>query len=230
MNRSWALSLRGALAALACTLGGGSPATAADLTGVWRISADVRELKTADGAAPPLLPAAQQLYDQRRAQLKGGDGSFDATLRCKPMGQPRIMYDGKGFPFEIVQSPKKLFFGYQWNRQPRYVYVDQDVPAPSPIYYGYSSGHWDGDTLVVEVRGLDDSTFLDASGLPHSDDLHVTERYQLKNGGKQLQVRYTFEDARTFSKSWDAQLTFDKVSDGRIQEDICVDRRALFRK
>lgn len=207
-----------------------SAATAPDLSGVWQVSANVRELKTADGKDPPLLPDAQKIYDRRRAQLKSGDASFDITLRCKPMGQPRIMYDSKDFPFEIVQSPKKLLFGYQWNRQPRFVYIDEKLSAVSPIFYGYSEGRWDNDTLVVEVSELDNSTFLDSSGLPHSDSLHVTERYRLKNNGQQLEVRYTFNDARTFSQPWDATVTFNKVPNGRIQEDICVDRRGLFRK
>ena len=220
------------LCALLAGLLAANIATAAtpDFTGVWQVADAVKELKTEQGKTPPLLPDAQKLYDQRRAQLKQGDDSFDTTNHCKPMGQPRIMYDSKEFPFDIVQTPKKIFFGYQWNRQPRYVYVDDDMETLSPVYYGYSTAHWEEDTLVVNVTGLDDATLLDASGMPHSDNLQLTERYQLKHDGKQLQVRYTFNDPDTFSQTWDAVVTYNKVPNGRIEEDICVDRLKLFSK
>ncbi|MGC3980260.1 MAG: hypothetical protein QM808_03285 [Steroidobacteraceae bacterium] len=205
-------------------------ATPPDLSGVWQVSAAVRELKTTDGKAPPLLPDAQKTYDERRAQLKQGKASFDTTQRCKPMGQPRIMYDSKDFPFDIVQTPKKIFIGYQWNRQPRHIYIDENHSGISPVFYGYSSGRWEGNTLVVQVVGIDDSTLLDASGLPHSDAMKLTERYQLKNNGQQLEVRYSFDDPSTFSKNWDAVVTFNKIPNGRVAEDICVDRLKLFSK
>jgi hypothetical protein len=204
--------------------------TSPDLSGVWRVSRPVTGLTTSDNKAPPLLAAAQKIYDERKAKLKAGDRTFDPSQRCKPLGQPRIMYESPDFPFEIMQTPRKLFVGYQWNRQPRFIYVNEQLTFHSPVYYGFSEARWDGDTLVVEVRGIDDATFLDASGMPHSDSLKVTERYRLRNAGKQLEVRYAFDDERTFSKPWETVVTFDKVPDGRIVEDICVDRTGLFRK
>jgi hypothetical protein len=146
------------------------------------------------------------------------------------MGQPRIMYESQDFPFEIVQKDRKLLFAYQWNRQPRFVYVDEPVTAVSPVFYGYSTGHWRGATLAVETTGLDDSTLLDRSGLPHSDALRILERYRLQNGGRQLEVRYTFTDPRSFSQPWEARIVYDRVPDGRIREDICVERLGLFKK
>lgn len=201
-----------------------------DLTGVWRVNKDVKELRTADGKEPPLLPESKKLYAQRKTQYKKGDTSFDAsTVTCKPQGQPRIMYDSKDFPFEIQQTAQKLFFGYQWNRLIRYVNMNQPQKVLIPLYFGGSDGHWDGDTLVVEVQGLHGDTFLDAAGMPHSEDMLMTERYRLKNGGRQMEVRITFNDPATFSKPWDAAFIFDKVPDGQIEEDVCIERLKVFK-
>ncbi|MFT3752522.1 MAG: hypothetical protein QM800_06475 [Paludibacter sp.] len=65
--------------------------------------------------------------------------------------------------------------------------------------------------------------------MPHSEDLRLTERYSLKNGGRQLEVRITFNDPATFSQPWDALLSFDKVPNGQIEEDVCVERIQLFK-
>lgn len=201
-----------------------------DFTGVWRIAKEVKQLRTVDDKEPPLLPAAKQLYEQRLAKYKKGDTSYDAsTTTCKPLGQPRIMYDSREFPFEIQQTDKELFFGYQWNRLIRYIHMGKPQNVLIPLYFGGSEGKWDGKTLVAEVQGLHGETFLDAAGMPHSEDMLMTERYALKNDGRQMEVRITFNDPATFSKPWDALLVFDKVPGGQIEEDVCVERLKLFK-
>ncbi|MGC3982337.1 MAG: hypothetical protein QM808_13895 [Steroidobacteraceae bacterium] len=201
-----------------------------DFNGVWRITNAVTQLRTADGKEPPLLPEAKQLYEQRKAQYQKKDTSYDAsTVTCKPMGHPRIMYDSREFPFEIQQTEKEVFFGYQWNRLMRYIHIGKPQKVLIPLYFGGSEGKWDGNTLVAEVQGLHGDTLLDASGMPHSEDMLLTERYSLKNGGKQMEVRITFNDPATFSKPWDALLVFDKVPGGQIEEDVCVERLKLFK-
>lgn len=201
-----------------------------DFSGVWRVATEVKELRTVEGKEPPLLPDAKKIYEQRKAQLKKGDKSFDlASTQCKPLGEPRIMYESKQFPFEILQTDRQVFFGYQWNRLIRYIQMNKPQNVLIPLYFGGSEGKWEGTTLVAEVQGLHENVTLDAAGMPHSEDIRMTERYSLKNNGKQMQVRITFNDPATFSKPWDAVFNFDKVPGGQIEEDVCVERIKMFK-
>lgn len=200
-----------------------------DFSGVWRVVTPIQELRTVEGKEPPLLPEAKKLYDQRRAQLKKGDRSFDlASTQCKPLGEPRIMYESRQYPFEILQTEKEIFFGYQWNRLIRYVYMNRPQNVLIPLYFGGSEGKWDGATLVAEVQGLHENVTLDAAGMPHSEDIRMTERYSLLEASKQMQVRITFNDPATFSRPWDTVVTFEKVPGGKIAEDVCVERINMF--
>ncbi|MFT3905909.1 MAG: hypothetical protein QM718_06365 [Steroidobacteraceae bacterium] len=203
-------------------------AEAADTTkfqGVWQVITPVTQLKASDGSVPPLLPEPRRVYEARLAQHARGDRSYDTTLRCKPMGEPRTAYDPQGGPFEIVVNPKVIAFGYTWNRMIRFVYISKDaVDPPGPAYYGTANAQWQGDTLVVDARGIHDSTLLDESGLPHSEQLHLTERYRLLKDGNTLEQVLRFEDAATFSKPWEAKLLYKRLPGASIAEDVCEER------
>lgn len=193
-----------------------------EFNGVWRVAKPISQLKAADGSAPPLLPEAQKLYRQRLTQLKSGDRSYDDTLKCKPMGEPRTAYDPEGGPFEILVNPKVVLFTYTWNRMVRFVYVnDRPVDVIGPTFYGTANAQWKGQSLVIDSQGFHDQTLLDAAGLPHSEDLHLTETYTLKNQGKILEERIRFEDPKTFTKPWEATITYRRLPDARIAEQVC---------
>jgi hypothetical protein len=135
-------------------------------------------------------------------------------------------------PFEIMQQPDLVYFGYQWNRLVRFAYFNETLgAAPGWSFYGNSVASWDGDALLIRSHGYQQKgiTFLDASGLPHGDQLELTERYVLKNGGKQLELRLSFDDKENYSKPWNAVVTFDKRSDARIADDVCVLRMNLIK-
>lgn len=220
---------------LGLSLGMASMALGADKTpnfnGVWQVTTPVNQLKTADGKAPPLLPAAQKIYDQRLAQFKAGKAmEYDPTFQgCKPLGAPRNMYDGSQpaeiQPFEIQQSATRLMFGYTFNRMVRFVDIKKEFgEIAGPTYYGTSIGKWDGNTLVITGKMYHDTTLLDAAGMPHSDELETVERLTLKDSNT-LENRITFKDKQTFSKNWDAVMTFKKLPAGtKIQEDVCLQR------
>jgi hypothetical protein len=126
-------------------------------------------------------------------------------------------------PFEILQRDKIVYFVYQVNRLPRRAYLNEALPTDmDPHYLGYSVAHWDADTLVVESAGFDDSTLLDNAGLPHSEDLHLTERYQLSPDGKRLRLTYTVEDPKTFTHAWSAQTQYTHLPGYQIPEDVCA--------
>jgi hypothetical protein len=192
-----------------------------DLSGVWFISSHVGALKTVEGKAPPLTPEAKIVFDSHRAAAAKGDYSFDGTTHCLPPGLPRLLLMHE--PFEILQKPKVIYFVHQLNRLPRRVYLDEALPTDvDPHYLGYSVAKWDGDALVVESSGFDDSTMLDNAGLPHSEGLHLTERYLLSPDGKHLHLNLTIEDPKTFTKAWNAQADYVKRPGYELAEDVCA--------
>jgi hypothetical protein len=192
-----------------------------DLSGVWFISAHVGAAKTVEGQAPPLTPAAKAVYDAHRAAAAKGDYSFDGVTHCLPPGLPRLMLMSE--PFEILQKPKVIYFVHQLNRLPRRAYLDEALPTDvDPHYLGYSVAKWDGSALVIDSNGFDDSTLLDNSGLPHSDALHLTERYELSADGKHLHLRYTIDDPKTFTQSWSGQADYVKRSGFELTEEVCA--------
>lgn len=212
---------------LASLMGGCALAVAApQFGGVWQPLDPPAALLTLNGKEPPLLPAAKVLYEQRKAQLAKGDTSFDPTeTRCSPPGEPRIFT--QDMPFDIVQTPQKLLFGFQWNRLVRYIELDKPMDVISPYYFGTSVGHFVGNELDVDVQGFNDRFFLDRSGLPHSDQLRLSEKFSLSSSGNQLHLQITVNDPKTFSGPWETALNFRKLPHTRIAEDICTVRKHL---
>jgi hypothetical protein len=128
-------------------------------------------------------------------------------------------------PFEILQRPNTIFFGHELNRLPRRAYLNEKLPTDvDPHYLGYSVAHWDGDTLVIESNGFEEGTLLDATGLPHSDALSVTERYRLDKDGKHLHARFTIEDSKTFSAPWSLTAEYVRRPGYELHEDVCADK------
>ncbi|MGC3982442.1 MAG: hypothetical protein QM808_14425 [Steroidobacteraceae bacterium] len=198
----------------------------AEFDGVWQVMGKITHLQTVDGKSPPLLPSAQQQYDQHRQAFKKGDHRFDSVTQCQPPGVPRVAYET--MPFEIMVQKKQVVLMYQWNRLARFVDIDKAHSEPlGPTFLGQSVGRWEGNTLVVDTNGFGDMTLLDAEGLPHSDQLHVIERYTLSKNGQQLDARITIEDPQTFSKAWDTQVSFKRLKNAQIEEDVCVERLQL---
>jgi hypothetical protein len=192
-----------------------------DLSGVWFLSSHVGAVKTADGHAPPLTAEAKTVYEAHLAAARKGDFSYDGVTHCLPPGLPRLMLMQE--PFEILQRPKVVYFVHQLNRLPRRVYLDEALPTDvDPHYLGYSVGEWDGNALVVDSSGFDDSTLLDNTGLPHSDALHLTERYELSANGKHLHLKFTIDDPKTFTQAWSGQADYVKRSGYELTEDVCA--------
>lgn len=197
-----------------------------DLSGIWQTPKEITQLKTTEGKAPPLNSTAAKLYSARRAQFRQGDKSFDPSVTlCKPPGSPRILY--QPFPIEIVQTAKQIFFTYQWNRLYRIVDIDSANAVIAPTYFGTSNASWNGNALEIDVQGLHDDTLLDAAGLPHSDALHLTERYQLQDHGKELLATIRIDDPKIFTKPWDTKVTLKKLATDRLGEDVCEERVGL---
>ena len=220
--------LKGTLGLLAVlALPGLCLASKPDLTGVWSITSNDGTLKTLDGKTPPLTPAADAIYKKHLAQAAKGDRSFDGMTECLPPGLPRLMLERE--PFEILQRDKAVYFVSQVNRLPRRAYFNEKLPSPAdvdPVYLGFSVAKWDGDTLQIDSSGFRDVTLLDDSGLPHSEDLHLTERYTLSKDGQKLSARFTIEDPKTFTRPWEARAEYKKLPGYEIPEEVCADQLA----
>ena len=224
MTRSWAMIT---LFCAGAALAGEAAAPKPSFEGVWQIDKAVTMLQTTEGKTPPLKAAAKKLYEQRVVKFKAGDAkSYDTTYLCKPMGDPRTSYEGQ--PFDIVQGNDTIFVGYTWNRMVRFIYMKpKHGEILGPAYYGTWVGKWDGDALVFDGVGFNDTTLLDAAGMPHSDALHIVQRLSLKDGGNTLVINTSFEDANVFTKVWNTQHTYKKQPGATIQEDVCPVRLKL---
>lgn len=210
----------------AVLLAGASVAHAQDLTGIWKITRPIVELKTDTGSMPPLKPAALALYRARIAEHAKGDLSYDPTQVCKPIGEPRVMYEGQ--PFEIVQTPGTLIFIYQWNRLDHILYADTTKPGPLETYFGTGPFHWDGHTLELDLSMFHSNTLLDAAGMPHSEALKLTERYSLGPDHNTLNETIRFDDPKTFTRPWTATFHYTRQNMVRLPEDVCEERMHMF--
>jgi hypothetical protein len=148
-----------------------------------------------EGGEIPYLPAAAQKQKENFAnRLK-----LDPEVKCYLPGVPRATY--MPYPFQIVQSQKTIMLVYEYAGGVRTIYMDSASKAPADSWMGWSTGHWEGDTLVVNVTDMNDQTWFDRAGDFHSDALHVVERYTPRSP-ETLMYEATIEDPKTFSRPW----------------------------
>jgi hypothetical protein len=198
--------------------------TPPDFGGVWATVKPYRLLQTTDGKVLPLLPKAKQAYEHNIAARRAGDTSFDTTTTlCQPPGVPRTLLMSR---FRILQAPDAVIFMFEWNHLRQFVYLNSaHVGADDFVdFMGDTVGKWEGDTLVVDTKVLNNKTLID-DALPHSDSLHVVERFHLKTDGKTLEDDMRIDDPETFSSSWATKVLFKKQpSSAELKEDVCEDR------
>jgi hypothetical protein len=197
---------------------------APDLSGAWRIVGDHSTIKTIDGKLPPFHKEAADRYAKAVKARKAGKPIGDTVQACMPHGLPRLMF--ADFPFMILQESKQLTFIHEVQHMPREVYIDAAMPALEDLdqnFMGFSSGHWDGDALVVQSQGFNDRTTIDRAGIPHSTDMKLTERLRVLDGGKTLEDVITVDDPKTFTKPWSTRVTFEKQLGLHIKEYVCTD-------
>jgi hypothetical protein len=148
-----------------------------------------------EGGEIPYLPAAaakrQENFKQR--------WTADPEIKCYMPGVPRANY--MPYPFQIVQGSETIMISYEFADAVRMLYMKNPGPAPADSWMGWSIGHWDGDTLVVDVTSQNDQTWFDRAGNFHSDALHVVERYTPLDANI-LMYEATIEDPKTFSRPW----------------------------
>lgn len=214
--------------ALCLTVSAWTPAQAAgsfnDMNGVWLIRQPVPAIKTADGKTPPMLPAARAAYEMHQKQKRSGDFSWDQTSWCASAGVPRLLVER--YPFEILVNKRQIAFMFQWNNWARLVdMTGNNLEPPDLLTMGTANGRWTGDELVIVSRGFSPLTYLDSSGLPHGENMILTERLQLVSPDV-LQSRISVEDPDTYSAPWEFVVTYARQSGATLAEDVCLDRIA----
>lgn len=198
----------------------GKSADPQNIEGVWYTRGYDRTYRQLDKSEPPFLPAARTEWLRHIQAEKDGNPIGDAPTRCYPHGVPRIV--ASPYPIQILQTPGLITILHEVGHNIRYVYMDQPHPkGVKPSFLGHSTGHWEGDTLVVDTVALNTRTRIDEEGISHSDQLHMTERYRKINGGQQLENIMTIEDPVNFARPWQARRNFDWRPDLRLSEYVC---------
>ena len=148
-----------------------------------------------EGNEIPYLPAAaarkKENFENRLAA--------DPENKCFLPGVPRATY--MPFPFQIVQTSQYILIAYEFASASRVIYMGKAPESPVDTWMGHSVGHWEGETLVVDVTSFNDQTWFDRAGNFHSDELHVVERYTPLSRDA-LSYEATIEDPKVFSRPW----------------------------
>ena len=160
-----------------------------------------RTYQIGDLSNPNLKPWVKEVMKKDTAEIDAGKIAFQPEAACLPTGIP-IMYTLPS-ALQIVQTPREVVMFKEGGSDVRHIYLDVPHSAsPKPSWYGELVGHYEGDTLVIDTIGIDSRTVLDAFRTPHTDKLHVVERWHMINGGKGLEVITTFDDPEAFYQPW----------------------------
>ena len=185
-----------------------------DLSGVWQGGGPVGDIAQGmpKGAEIPMQPWAKQLMESRQAK-------DDPEANCLPTGVPRIA----PYPWRIVQTPTHIFFLFEGNiHSYRQIFIDgRKHPAdPDPTWYGHSIGHFEGQTLVVDTVGFNDKFWFDFKGHPHTEQLHIVERYT-RTAPDTLVNRITIDDPGAYAKPFTVTFTAKLRPNDELMEYIC---------
>src|SRR6202051_3690862 len=169
-----------ALLALTIPSGFAFGADAPDLSGIYWATQYNAKIQLVGGGDLALTAAGKAAYEKNIAGLKDGSLTDNARKFCVPDGLPRVL--ANPYPFEIIQAPPgQVTIIYELSHQVRMIAMDKPLPSEDdllvlPFFNGHSVGHFEGDTLVVESAGFKESSFVDATGAPHTDELRTVER------------------------------------------------------
>jgi hypothetical protein len=167
----------------------------------------------------PFQPWARLKFQENNASKQN-----ELDLRCLPPGVPRIALMPR--PFEIVKASNRILFVYEGGAHVwRQVWMDGRAHPkdPNPNWLGDSIGHWEGDTLVVDTTGFNDKTWLDDAGHPHTERLHVIEKYT-RASASTMNYEVVIDDPGAYTRPWTSRNSFSFIPGGKLAEDICLDK------
>lgn len=192
-----------------------------DLSGIWQPYPGGYALNiVADLKPEEIYPWAETLYRERREHF----GKNYPGFRCLPALGPSISLGRLGM-YKILQTRDVVALlpeGFAGPADYRQIFIDgRALPRdPNPTWQGYSVGHWDGDTLVVESAGFNSETWLDFGGHPHTEGLRVTERLRRKDFGH-MEIQASFHDLKAYARPWTITIDALLMPDTELLETVC---------
>jgi hypothetical protein len=185
--------------------------------------------RIADLSNPNLKPWVKEQMKKDNDEVLAGKIAFTAGSSCMPLGVPGFMAQGGPNALYFLQTPKQVQMLHQSNQQVRRVYMDVPHSSnPKPSWYGESVGHYEGDTLVVDTIALSEKMVVDVYRTPHTEKLHVTERWRLVDSGQMMEATFLVDDPDTFYQPWWGMRRYRRVEMQNI-EVICAEgNRNLF--
>ena len=196
------------------------------LLGTWGVQPAGQSVLVGGGRIPYQDWALDKRRENRETRLTMNPDELstqgDPEAKCMMPGIPRATY--LPFPFQIVQTRSKILVAYQFNVAKRTIHLENHTEAPIDFWMGWSNGHWEGDTLVVEVTGFNGLTWLDRAGNFHSEALRVVERFT-PISPHHLMYEATLEDPNVYTEPWTIRMPlYRRLEDNaQLLEFRCVD-------
>jgi hypothetical protein len=196
--------------AMALRPGPYGPVPAAPVLALGAVGAVPPSLGVVEGGEIPYKPdmLAKKIENQENWTTR------DPEIKCYLPGIPRATYIPQ--PFQIFQNAKQISFAYQFASAVRHIFLKDPGPPPVDSWMGQSVGHWEGETLVIDVTGLNDQTWFDRAGNFHSDALHVVERYT-RPSPDVISYEATIEDSKVFARPWKIRMPLYRRQEKNIQ-------------
>jgi len=185
--------------------------------------------RIADLENPILKPWAKEQMRKANEEVLGGKIPYVPRERCWPAGVPAFVLEP---PFNItvfIETPREILMVHQQDQQVRHIYMNVPHTAhPKPSWTGESVGHYEGDDLVVDTIGFNEKTFVDNYRTPHTDQMHVVERFALLDGGRILQDTIRVEDPGAFNMPWTGVQRWRRTNRGPLDEISCAENNESF--
>ncbi len=184
--------------------------------------------RVADLANPNIKPWAKEVMRRENEKVLAGGIGYTARSSCMPAGVPGFMMFIVE-PIFFVQTAKEVLMIHSGNEEVRRIYLDAPHSTnPKPSWYGESVGHYEDDTLVIDTIGFNDKTYVDNYRTPHTEKLHVIERWKLIDGGNMIEVSIRVEDPETFNEPWSAIQRYRRVQPRFLGEEACAENNSYF--
>jgi hypothetical protein len=204
------LQAHNARPAMAVRPGPDGPVPAAAVLALGAVGSVPPSLGVVEGDEIPYKPEALAKKKENQANWL----TSDPEIKCYLPGVPRATY--MPYPFRIFQNATELFIAYEYAGAVRNIYLKDPGPAPVDSWMGQSVGHWEGETLVVDVTGMNDQSWFDRAGNYHSEALHVVERYT-RTSPDVMSYEATIEDPKVFTRPWKIRMPLYRRQEANAQ-------------
>jgi hypothetical protein len=202
--------------AMAVRPGPYGPIPAAQVLALGAVGAVPPSTGFVEGGEIPYKPEAKAKKKENQENWL----TLDPEIKCYLPGVPRATY--MPYPFRIFQSATQLFFSYQYAGAVRNIFLKNPGKAPIDSWMGQSVGRWEGETLVIDVTGMNEQTWFDRAGNYHSDALHVIERYT-RTSLDVISYEATIEDPNVFTRPWKIAMPLYRRQNAQLLEFKCVE-------